>query len=206
MMIGKGGEEVASAALIAGIDDYQRKEVEVSHYQVLVKRIRMAVEKKRARTESEERLRAIFAASPDVILVSNLEGTIVDCNQAMLDLKYNDSKEEIIGRNAFDFIAEKDHKRVFEDFANVMEEGSKKNLVYTFITGEGRELLIKLSVSVIKDTEGNPKGFVAITKHIIERRQILDENRANIDSLAKKADEDSWLQLENKEIPGALSK
>lgn len=44
---GRGSEEVASAAFSAGADDYVRKERELSHYQVLAKRIRHAVERNR---------------------------------------------------------------------------------------------------------------------------------------------------------------
>lgn len=46
---GKGSEDVASSAFEAGIDDYLKKEFERSHYQVLAKRIRMAVERYRAK-------------------------------------------------------------------------------------------------------------------------------------------------------------
>ena len=44
---GQGSEEVAEAAFSVGIDDYLRKEMDPSHYQVLAKRIRSVVEKKR---------------------------------------------------------------------------------------------------------------------------------------------------------------
>ena len=45
---GKGSEEVAREAFAAGIDDYLRKEIDPSHFQVLAKRVRTAVEKRRA--------------------------------------------------------------------------------------------------------------------------------------------------------------
>jgi len=45
---GQGSEEVAEAAFTVGIDDYLRKEMDPSHYQVLAKRIRHVVEKKQA--------------------------------------------------------------------------------------------------------------------------------------------------------------
>ncbi|MBT5643221.1 response regulator, partial [Candidatus Bathyarchaeota archaeon] len=47
---GQGSEEVAEAAFTIGVDDYIRKEMDPSHYQVLAKRIRHVVEKKRAET------------------------------------------------------------------------------------------------------------------------------------------------------------
>ena len=44
----KGSEEVASTAFSAGVDDYIRKEPNLAHYLILARRIRNAVEKKRA--------------------------------------------------------------------------------------------------------------------------------------------------------------
>jgi len=43
-----GSDKVAEDAFAVGVDDYIRKELEPSHYQILAKRIRMAVEKHRA--------------------------------------------------------------------------------------------------------------------------------------------------------------
>ena len=43
LFTGKGSEEVASRAFSAGVDDYIRKEMDPSHYEVLTRRIRVAV-------------------------------------------------------------------------------------------------------------------------------------------------------------------
>jgi len=45
---GRGSEEVAETAFTAGVDDYIRKEINPRHYQVLARRIRVVVVKKRA--------------------------------------------------------------------------------------------------------------------------------------------------------------
>jgi PleD family two-component response regulator len=43
----RGSEEVASAAFSTGVDDYIRKERDLSHYQILARRIRHSVEGRR---------------------------------------------------------------------------------------------------------------------------------------------------------------
>ncbi len=58
---GRGSEEVAEDAFAAGVDDYIRKEIDPSHYQVLARRIRHAVERCRA----EENLRRNGDQTPD---------------------------------------------------------------------------------------------------------------------------------------------
>lgn len=46
---GKGSEYISGEAFAAGIDDYLRKDVESTHYQILAKRIRGAVDRQNAK-------------------------------------------------------------------------------------------------------------------------------------------------------------
>jgi PleD family two-component response regulator len=45
---GRGSDEVAGAAFSVGVDDYVRKEATLAHYDVLARKIRHAVDKKRS--------------------------------------------------------------------------------------------------------------------------------------------------------------
>jgi len=42
---------------------------------------------------------------------------------------------------------------------------------YTFLTKDGGECPAELSTAILKDASGNPRGFIAITKEITERKQ-----------------------------------
>jgi PAS domain S-box-containing protein len=117
-----------------------------------------------AMRENREMLNNIFAASPDAITVTDLSGNIVECNQATLDLHRCSSKEDLIGRNALDFIAEKDHSMAMKNLKKALEQGLVRNIEYTFLTKDGNEFPAELSASVIRDSSWNPTGFVAITK------------------------------------------
>jgi PAS domain S-box-containing protein len=129
------------------------------------------------REVEETELRAIFASSPDAITVTDLDGSITDCNQATLDLHGYSSKEELIGKSAFELIANKDHKRAMENLKKTLEQGSVRNIEYTFLAKDGREFPAELSASVFKDSSGNPIGFVAVTKDITERKKAEEELR-----------------------------
>src|SRR3989304_4539058 len=61
--------------------------------------------------ENEKKLCSIFAASPEAIIVTDQNGNIVECNQAALKICNTASKRELIGKNALDFVVEKDRKR-----------------------------------------------------------------------------------------------
>ncbi len=132
-------------------------------------------ERKRAEEalrESEEKLRRVLDSSPNAITVTDLNGNIIECNQVTLDQHGYSSKDEVIGRSAFEFIAKKDHGRAMENLKKTLEEGSVRNIEYTLLTKDGREFPAELSASVIKDASGNPISFVAITKDITERKRI----------------------------------
>jgi len=143
----------------------------------------------KALRESEEKLRNVFAASPDAITVTDLNGNIVECNQATLDLHGYQSREGIIGKNAFEFIAKKDHKRAIENLKKTFEHGSAKNVEYTFLTKDRREFSGELSASAVMDASGKPEYFVAITKDVTERKKMEEQLKDYAEHLEEKVEE-----------------
>ncbi len=131
--------------------------------------------------KSEEKYRSILESSPDAITVTDLNGNITGCNEATVTLHGFSSKEEVIGRNALMFFPEREQKRAMENLKKVLEQGSVKNIEYTFLTKEGKEFSGELSASVIKDSSGNPVAFVAITKDISERKRAEEALRESQD-------------------------
>ncbi|MFB0536675.1 MAG: PAS domain S-box protein [Anaerolineae bacterium] len=121
---------------------------------------------------SEEKLRSMFTSSPDAITVINLNGNILECNQSALDIHGCSSKDEVLGKNAFVFIAKKDHERAMESLKKTLEQGSVKDVEHTFLTKDGCEFPVELSASVTKDAYGNPTGFVVMARGITERKRV----------------------------------
>ncbi len=127
--------------------------------------------------ENQERLKNIFAASPDAITVSDSNGNIIECNQATLDMLGFSSKEELIGKNGYELIAKKDHQKAKEYLKKTLEQGSVRNIEFTFLTEDGHEFPAELSASVIKHSSGKFGGFVSITKNITERKNVEEALR-----------------------------
>ena len=121
--------------------------------------------------ESGEKLRNIFRSCPDGITVSNLKGDIIECNRAAMNMHGFSARKEIIGKSAFEFIAQKDQQRALENMKKTLQKGSIRNAQYTLITRDGGEFAGELSTSVIRDNCGKPVSFVAITKDISERKR-----------------------------------
>jgi PAS domain S-box-containing protein len=178
---GKGREAVAIKALNLGADGYFNKHGEPETvYGELAHGIRQAVERKKADMkiwEREERLRAVFGSSPDAITVSDLHGNILDCNEAALRLMAYSSKEEIVGKNHLELIAEKDRENALKSLKIAFEQGTIKNVEYTFLKKNGEEYQGELSASILRDSVGNPVCFVGVIRDITERKKAEEALR-----------------------------
>jgi two-component system, sporulation sensor kinase E len=139
--------------------------------------------------ESEEKTRNILESSPEAITVADLNGNIVDCNQATLNLFGFISKKELIGKSGLPFVTEKDRKRLMENIKKTLKQGSTRNIEYTLVTKDRHEFPIEVSASVVRDIAGNPRYFMAIWKDITERKQMqkkLEEYSQQLEELVEK--------------------
>ncbi len=121
---------------------------------------------------SEEKIKSIFAASPDAITATDQNGNISECSEQTLKIHDYSKKEDLLGKSAFVLIAKKDHQKAMENMAKTAKQGSIKNVEYTFTSKDGREFPAELSASVVRDASGNIAGFVAVSRDITERKQI----------------------------------
>lgn len=67
----------------------------------------------------KNKIRSIFDSHPDAITVTDIEGNIVECNKATLNLHGFSSKKEVIGKNAFELIGK---------YPSLLNAGSKLEL------------------------------------------------------------------------------
>jgi PAS domain S-box-containing protein len=146
---------------------------EVAGIQAVFRDITQRKRTEDALRESEEKLRRTLESSPDAIILTDLAGNVIDCNQATLDMYGYTAKEEILGKAGFKFISEKDYEKAMEYMSIILEKDAVRNIEYTVKTKDGKEILIDASASVIRDASGQPKYLVGITRDITERKQML---------------------------------
>jgi len=122
--------------------------------------------------DDDERLRVFFDSIPNAITVTDLKGIVTECNQATLDIYGYSSRMEIIGKSAFDFIAEKDHERAKKNLERTLRNDFIKNVEYLCETRTGRQFLAELSANVVKNPSGKPIGFVAVTRECTKEKTL----------------------------------
>lgn len=139
--------------------------------------------------ENQLFLENVFAAFPDAATVCDLDGNIIKCNQATLDLYSCSSKNELISVNLYALLLQRDCERARRELKKVEKLGSVKNFECTMLGREGNEFPAELSVGAIMNSFGSPLGLVVITKNVTERKRlqeqlIVSEKLATVGKLA----------------------
>jgi PAS domain S-box-containing protein len=156
---GKTKEQLINELAVLRQHISELEELEIKHKQV-----------EEQLRQSEKELRLMFDSLAEGVTVTDLDGKIVEMNEAVVRIHGYNSKQEIIGRSAFELIAEQDHERAMDNMKRTMEKGYVRNIEYTFLTKDGGEFPAELSAAVLRDLSGNPIGFVAVTRDITERK------------------------------------
>ena len=168
---GQGSEEVAEAAFTIGVDDYIRKEMDPSHYQVLAKRIRHVVEKKRAETLYQRVVEGIMDGLSIVV-----DNRIVYANQVQAEIFGATNVDEIIGLEASSFV----HANQRNTAETRMFEKSMNNEIPPFF----KYTITRLDMTLI-EVEGltsvinynGKKAFMVLTRDITEKNRLESERK-----------------------------
>ncbi|HEV8713437.1 MAG TPA: PAS domain-containing sensor histidine kinase [Candidatus Binatia bacterium] len=117
------------------------------------------------------RLSNAVQMSTDSIVITDLEGKIVELNEATLRMYRTAHKEDLVGKSAFELIAPEDREEALAAMAEVLEKESVNNRKYAVIVKDGSTLPVEMNVALMKDAAGNPVGFVGISRDITARQQ-----------------------------------
>lgn len=172
--------QFADLVIFRDITQRKKNEMQLKEY---TEKLEWLVDKKAGEiAEKEAKLRGIFDSSPDAIVFVDQNGIIVECNQTALKL-FEYSKAELIGKNFDVLFGNKYREKINGLVQKTIAFGGARNVEYTFLTKDGREVPGELSYSVIKDNQGNITGYVGTTREITERKKMEDALKQERDML-----------------------
>lgn len=132
--------------------------------------------------ESENLYKGLFELSPDPIRISTLDLKTIEVNQSFLD-KFGYSREEIIGKPIFETIEDSSRKTVESVLERLREGNHVENIEMMYHRKDGTKIPVLLSLSLSRDQEGKPSGYIAVIKdvsEIHEARIRIHENEEKI--------------------------
>jgi len=167
---GQGSEEIAEAAFSAGIDDYLRKEMDPSHYQVLSKRIRNVVDKKRL----DIMYKTIIEETNEAIIIS-VGNKIEFVNNAAMDLFGIDNVSDLVA-DQYRFLIDKETNKNIPGGEKISPEYSDHTILKYYIhSKDGRDVIVDASSGPI--TYNGKNGRITFLRNITEKEKLEKEKK-----------------------------
>ena len=138
---------------------------------------------------NEERYRTLFEDSRDAIFVMTTDATIVDINQATLDL-FGYTREEMLKLGLADIGVPLE---AFAAFQKIMEEqGSARDYEVKLTRKDGIEMDALLTATLRRDDHGKAVAYQGILRDITERKRaerMLEEYSHNLENMVEERTE-----------------
>jgi diguanylate cyclase (GGDEF)-like protein/PAS domain S-box-containing protein len=136
---------------------------------------RQILRQERALSESEARLRSLFEHNPDPVIAIELDGTMVQCNEAALRLS-GLPRDAVIGANYLRFVPRETRPHIAAAFTEAMR-GKPATIAFSIVNAEGRALEIDATI-IPQYSQSEVVGIYAIFQDITDRRNA--ERRAEM--------------------------
>jgi len=124
----------------------------------------------------------IIANAPDPVFVSDLEGKILQANDAVSHL-LGFRQDEVLEQSLSRFISTEEAREFTAALREVVERGVTRNIVLNPRSASGEVIPTSLNASALRDPEGRVIGAIGILRDMRE----LDKARAYAESLIKNA-------------------
>lgn len=133
--------------------------------------------------KAEEKLRTILANIDDGYFELDIEGNLIFFNPTLS--KYMGyTEQELLGMNNREFMTEEMAEKVYQIFNKVYQTGkSSFGSDWTIITKTGKIRDFEASVSLLRDSKGEPVGFRCIGRDITERKNAEEAARRHQEQL-----------------------
>ncbi|MFH1954302.1 MAG: PAS domain S-box protein [Pseudomonadota bacterium] len=169
--------EVVPVEIMSTFVTYNKQPIVFNAARDLRERIKAQEERNYAQTalsESEERYRALFERSPELVYLCDFEGNFIDANNAALEL-LGYTKDEITALN-FGSLLDKDQLPLaFKTAEDILETGSQEEVAEYKLRQKDGEYVYVESMGAIIYRDGKPFAIQGIARDITERKRSEEE-------------------------------
>jgi PAS domain S-box-containing protein len=169
-------EEVSEGNIAARVYISTRDELEkVAHgFNTMMDRLAETAEKAEDQREalrmSEEKYRGIIENIEDGYYEVDSEGSMIFFNDALVKI-FGYPASELMGLNYKHYMDKDTAKAVQQAFNEVFRTGeSKQNFAYEMNRKNGEKRYVESSISLVRNSEGEPMGFRGILRDVTERQ------------------------------------
>ncbi|MGW2741798.1 putative bifunctional diguanylate cyclase/phosphodiesterase [Streptomyces sp. NPDC001450] len=121
---------------------------------------------------SEARFRAVFEGAAIGIGIADLEGNVLQVNEALMRM-FGGSETAVRGRNVMEWTHPEDAPQIWKLYDELVRgEREHYHVEKAFNRSDGTVLWTNLTVSLLRDADGNPQYQLALMEDTTERRLL----------------------------------
>jgi PAS domain S-box-containing protein len=132
--------------------------------------------------KNQEKLRSIFAASPDTILAVDLQNYITEGNK-QLYRSSGYSREDLVGKPVSSFLSEVDYKRILQELQQNLKSGEPIHVECSIIKKDMSVYPAELTIGSLLDSQEVRFGYVVTIRNLTEKKEI-EKKLSNAERLA----------------------
>jgi len=186
---------------------HQFGEDEARLLQTIAGNIAFVIERKRteeALRKSEDKYRFLYEKSSTVNLIIGIDGKIKDINEAMIE-KFGYSKEEIVGRDALEFVVPEQREKVATQLERDFKGEYTPEIDVDILTKDGSiHTLLFSPGGVILSEGGQPVGILITGIDVTERKKVEEALRESEERLDAIIDNTPNVAIEGYDINGRI--
>lgn len=138
---------------------------------------------------SEEKYRTLLNASPDGILLTDLDRIITEVSEIALELFGTDNRNDLIGKNFYQFIPPEEKNIIKDIFEKAMNEGLAQNIGFKMRKKNQSIFDAETSATLIQGADGTPLSFMITIRDVSQRKktetkQLHADRMANLGEMA----------------------
>lgn len=149
----------------------------VAQKQALEKEIEERQKTETKLEESKTLYETLVKTLPDALTVCDFDSIVTYASKRALQLHGFETSEEFVGRSVFEIISPDSKEIAKETFDEAIKTGFVSQVEGILLKKDGTRFYGEITAALIKDTAGNPKNIIGITRDISERKQYELKHR-----------------------------
>lgn len=118
----------------------------------------------------DSNFQTIFKYMPFKAALINLDGYIIDVNEAAVKLYGAHSQKDFIGKSMYEFVDTAYHKKVSRAWAKLIRSGKIDDVELVFVNKNGEKRNIIVSAKVLRELNGENMCVIAMAKDITHQK------------------------------------
>ena len=120
--------------------------------------------------KSEMLYRSILNASPDGIVITDLEGRLQLVSPAALKIFRYQHPLEVLSRKLTDFVVGDEKDRILDSIAKIFEQSKSSSGEYISLCRDGSSFPVEVNTNFIRNANGVPTNLITVIRDITQRR------------------------------------